>query len=192
MEGRLDQCIKMPDVEPRPERRAPSWTGRIVPSLWWFIGTLIVGTVLALLFPAALHEPAAALRDRPWHSLGWGSVLFIVTPIAVIIALITVVGIPIGLLVLFAYAAALFLSQIFVGAALGQVILQQGQTGDTGSQIGRLALGLAVLLIALAVLGLIPVLGGLAVLATLVAGLGAAWVAAGRARFGQRRAAETA
>jgi len=48
-------------------------------------------------------SPAAALRDRPWHSLGWGSVLFIVTPIAVIIALITVVGIPIGLLVLFAY-----------------------------------------------------------------------------------------
>lgn len=103
--------------------------------------------------------------------------------------MITVVGIPIGLLVLFAYAAALFLSQIFVGAAVGQVILQQGQTGDTGSQIGRLALGLAVLLIALAVLGLIPVLGGLAVLATLVAGLGATWLAAGRARFGERTAA---
>lgn len=180
------------EPEPRAERRAPSWTDRIVPGLWWFISTLIVGAVLAWLVPAALREPAAALRDRPWHSLGWGFILFIVTPIAVIIALVTLVGILVGLLVLFAYGAALFLSQIFVGAAIGQLILQQWQTGDPWSQIGRLALGLAVLLIALAVLGLIPVLGGLAVLATLVAGLGAAWIAAGRARFGERRRPEAA
>ncbi len=178
--------------ERRAERRAPSWTDQILPRLWWFVSTLIVGLVAAWLVPSLLREPAEALRDRPWQSLGWGALLFIVTPIAVIVAMITLVGIPIGLLVLFAYGAALFLSQIFVALILGQLILQQRPGEGTIPLLGPLALGLVVVMVAFAVLGLVPFLGGLVVLSTLVLGLGSVWMAAGRARLGQRRPPEPA
>ncbi|MDP2726573.1 MAG: polymer-forming cytoskeletal protein [Dehalococcoidia bacterium] len=167
------------------QRRASSWTDQIAPRLLWFIAALIAGFVLSWIAPALVQRPALALRDKPWPSLGWGAILFVVTPIAVLIALITVVGIPIGLLFLFAYVAALFLSQIFVGLLIGQLVLQQKPTEGTVAMLGPLALGLLLLSIIFALVGLIPVVGGLASLAITVFGLGGAWIAGGRERFGK-------
>lgn len=169
---------------PRPQRAAPVWTDQIVPRLWWFLSTLVLGVVAAWLVPALVREPAEALLETPWHSLGWGAVLFVVTPVAAVIAMITFVGIPLGLVLLFGYSLALFLSQVFVGLVIGRLILGQRLSWSPSAMIGPMALGIAVLMVALTVVGLIPFVGGLATLATLIFGLGSAWIAAGRARLG--------
>lgn len=160
------------------------------PRLWWFVSRLVVGLVTAWLMPTAWRELAEALRDRPWQGLGRGAVLFVMTPIAAMVALITVGGIPVGLLILSGYAAVLLLSQVFVGLLLGLIILRPQPTEGTLPLLGPLAIGLAVFMIILAVMGIVPVLGGLVVLANIVFGLGAAWIAAGRARLGKNRAAD--
>lgn len=168
----------------RLERREAGPAGAFLSRLFWFLGTLVAGAVMLLLFPASVVWPAEALGNKPWQSLGWGAVVFVVTPVAVLFALITVVGIPIGLLVLFAYAAVMFLSQVFVGLFIGRLILQGRKSEGIGPLLGALALGLLVLTIGLALVGLIPYLGGFITLAVLVFGLGGAWLAAGRARLG--------
>jgi hypothetical protein len=77
------------------------------------------------------------------------------------------------------FGIAIYLSQIPVGFLIGQLIIKRnGEIESRGLMIGALALGLAILL----VLGLIPYIGGLIMLLTIIFGLGSAVVYMVRSR----------
>jgi hypothetical protein len=85
-----------------------------------FLGALIVGCVLLLL--ARGFFTGAALRARSfWRSFGLGFIVLVVTPIALIVAAITIVGLPLALITLAVYLAALYVSKIVVAVFLGQL-----------------------------------------------------------------------
>ncbi|MDD5702847.1 MAG: hypothetical protein PHU23_12455, partial [Dehalococcoidales bacterium] len=117
----------------------------------------------------------AAIRDYPLSALGWGALLFFVTPLAALVVMFTVIGIPLGLLALIIWGILLYLSQIPVALLIGWLIVSRRRDNlSFGLLVGCLALGLVILY----ALGAIPVFGWLMRLLVMIFGLGsliAAW-----------------
>jgi cytoskeletal protein CcmA (bactofilin family) len=165
--------------EARPEKLAPAFG--IVGRVLGFVMALIVGIIIILVARRRASSIADSVRDKPWQSLGWGALVLIATPIAILLVLITVIGIPLGLIGLALYLIALYLAQVFVALTIGSLILRRSAADENqGLLIGALAIGLAIL----SLLGLIPYLGFFIGLATVIFGLGALVVSEQRSRAG--------
>jgi len=100
-----------------------------------------------------------------------GAIILVATPVAAIIALITVVGVPVGLIGLVLYGIAIYLSQIAVGLFIGYWIIGYFRKVETrGILVAALALGFTILTL----LKLIPYVGFPWLwLATVLFGIGA-------------------
>jgi cytoskeletal protein CcmA (bactofilin family) len=158
---------------------APSPFAGIRGKLLGFLMILVIGIIIIVLAAGRISAMADSIRTKPWPSLGWGALALFVTPIAALVVIITIIGLPLGLIALAIYGIAIYLSQIPVGFLIGRLIIRRnGEIDSRGLMIGALALGLAILL----VLGLIPYLGGLVMLLTIIFGLGSLVVSVARAR----------
>jgi hypothetical protein len=134
-----------------------------------FLMILIIGIIVILIASRRVTSLADSVQARPWQSLGWGAVILIMTPIAAIIVMITVIGLPLGLISLVLYGIALYLAQIPIALLIGRLIIRQNrELGSKGMMIGALALGLVILFL----LRLIPFVGWIVGLLTIVFGLG--------------------
>ncbi|MCX8052794.1 MAG: hypothetical protein N3B12_03215 [Armatimonadetes bacterium] len=148
---------------------------------WWMgklIAAVIFGATILAVFPNRSSEAAAALRRSFWFCLGIGLVVAIVTPTAIAIGLMTLVGIPLAVAVLFAYITALYAAGIFASLALGTWILGRGRTA-LPKTIGSMILGAIIF----GIVFLIPVAGWLAKLVVTISGLGAFCVSWWRSRM---------
>ncbi len=162
-----------------PEKPAPAPFTGIQGKLLGFLMILVVGIIVILLASGRISAMADSIRTKPWPSLGWGTLVLFAIPIAALIVIVTIIGLPIGLIALVLYGIAVYLSQIPVGFLIGRLIIRRnGEIEPRGLMIGALALGLAILL----VLGLIPYVGGLVILLTIIFGLGSLVVSVARSR----------
>jgi hypothetical protein len=158
---------------------APSPFAGIQGKLLGFLMILVIGIIVILLATGRISAMADSIRTKPWPSLGWGALALFVIPIASLIVIITIIGLPVGLIALVLYGIAVYLSQIPVGFLIGRLIIRRnGEIESRGLMIGALALGLAILL----VLGLIPYVGGLVMVLTIMFGLGSQIVSVARSR----------
>ncbi|MFC2050396.1 hypothetical protein ACFLTN_04375 [Chloroflexota bacterium] len=158
---------------------APSPFAAIPGKVLGFLMILVIGIIVILLATGRISAMADSIRTKPWPSLGWGALALFVTPIAALVVIITIIGLPLGLIALVLYGIAIYLSQIPVGFLIGRLIIRRnGEIESRGLMIGALALGLAILL----VLGLIPYVGGLVMLLTIIFGLGSLVVSVARSR----------
>ena len=132
---------------------------------WWIgysISVLVLG-LLMLLFVRRLGDAVRRVsRERTGASIGWGIGLFFLLPIAAVLLLITIVGIPLGLFTLLALALIYTVGYVVATIAVGGLILRSGSTFTTFF-VGWAAIRL---------LALIPVVGGVLWLAGSVWGLG--------------------
>lgn len=140
----------------------------------WTFGSLLAGVVIVLLIPRFITEAAEDLKLRPIRSIVVGIIGGILAVVAIVLAAITVIGLPLALVattVLFFLAA---LSGIPVAVWIGEKILT-GRTllGRQGVLV-NFFLGALVLII----IGVIPVLGGLVTLVATCIGFGAILMAA--------------
>ena len=144
------------------------------------VGLFALGLVLVLVSPTLARRAPGALGQAPWKSLGIGVAFVVGVPFAA--AMIFAVGVLIGgwwigLLVLAVYAMALLLAFPVVGLYVGGWLLERfGKAGPP--LVLALLVGLALVLL----VGQVPILGGLVVLATLLFGTGAILLAASRVR----------
>lgn len=137
--------------------------------LFGFLTLFLLGLIIILLAAGKVGAMADAIQYSPWRSLGWGAIILFATPIAAVIVMITVVGIPLGLIALFLYALAVYLSSIPVALLIGRLIIPHDRLNESrGQMIGALALGLVLLLL----LRLVPYIGWIIGLATVLFGLG--------------------
>jgi cytoskeletal protein CcmA (bactofilin family) len=159
------------------------WVGRLG---WWLavsLSTLVVGLVLLWLVGRGTTRILEAGRTRIGPSIGWGLLMFFGLPVLAVIALATILGIPLGLGLL---AALLLIYALGYSAAAW--ILGRSLLSEPRSWIVAFLVGWAIL----RVVALIPILGGLVWFAAVVFGLGALAVAIWRARSGRRDIAATA
>jgi hypothetical protein len=155
------------------------WAGRLA---WWLavsVATLVVGLVLLWLLGGGAARILEAGRTRVGPAIGWGLLLFFGLPILAIIALVTLVGIPLGLGVLAALGLIYALGYGATAWIVGRSILREPTAWILAFLVGWGVLR---------VLALIPVLGGLVWFAAVVFGLGALLVAIWRARTTSRAA----
>jgi hypothetical protein len=155
------------------------WAGKLA---WWLavsVSTLVVGLVLVWLVGPGAARILEAGRTRIGPSIGLGLLLFFGLPLLAVIALVTVVGIPLGIGLLAALLLIYALGYSASGWILGRSILR----GPTSWFLAFLV-GWGIL----RVVALVPILGGLAWFAAVVFGLGALAVAIWRTRSTTRAA----
>ncbi|HKV05320.1 MAG TPA: hypothetical protein VJO53_09465 [Candidatus Acidoferrales bacterium] len=109
--------------------------------LFWG-ASFLFGLLVLLLAPGFFFDASQAAK-RVGPSLGFGALFLFATPIAALIACVTIVGLGVGVSAMLCYLIAVYAAQIFVGAWLGETLLGAGV--GVGAAIGRLALGLAIL-----------------------------------------------
>jgi hypothetical protein len=85
----------------------------------WALSLLLVGLVLAFVFPKQLREMGLTINRVPGRSVLWGIVGLILIPIGSVILLATVIGIPLGLLTLALFLWMLYLTQLTLGVFVG-------------------------------------------------------------------------
>lgn len=129
--------------------------------------SFLFGLLLLLVAPGFYTDAEHAI-NRVGPAFGFGALFLFATPVAIIIACITIVGLSIGLTTALLYIIAIYAAQIFVGAWIGEKLLG-GSAPGLGAAIGRLALGLAIVRLAL----MLPYFGGLADFLIIIWGMGA-------------------
>jgi cytoskeletal protein CcmA (bactofilin family) len=141
----------------------------ILGRVYGFLAIFIIGLVLIFTFTRRIKQLTLSLRFSPVSCLGWGALIFFVTPIAAIIVMFTVIGIPLGLISLTIWGILLYLAQIPVALVIGWLILSRGQDiTSKGLLTGALALGLFILY----VISAIPIFGGIMWFFVILFGLG--------------------
>jgi cytoskeletal protein CcmA (bactofilin family) len=150
---------------PAHERQAPmksagsflaGWFGWL---LYWLVAALVTGLVLVWLAPRLVHRVNRTLLDRPGQSVLWGLAVTILAPVVIILLMVTIIGIPVGLLLAALWVLALATSGLFAGIAVGEWI-----THRTNWQSGSLLVAAAVGIVATVIVFNIPVIGWLVAL----------------------------
>ncbi len=132
-----------------------------------FLTALIIGLLLLKLFPTATKQISQTAKNNMLLSLGAGFLALAVTPFAVIMLLITFVGIPLAILWIIFVVFDLWLAKIFIALALGMAIA--GYFKQKWGAYLALLLGLIVYYI----IGIIPVIGWLFTFFAGIIGFGA-------------------
>jgi hypothetical protein len=136
------------------------------------VSALVLGLILLALFPKAADAVARTAKATTGRAALVGLLTFILIPIVGVIALITVVGIPLGVGLLFAMLPIYGLAYTTSAFIVGRLVSKQG------GRIVAFIIGLVIL----RVLALVPFLGGLVWFLATILGLGALFVSARRAR----------
>ena len=139
------------------------------------LSALVLGLALLWLAPRALEAAFAAASTSLGPTIGWGLLLFFGLPILGVIALVTLVGIPLGVALLLA-----LLPLYAIGYTTSAWLLGRRLVGPPRGRVLAFLAGLVIL----RVLAIIPIVGGIVWFAATVVGLGSLLVATWRARRG--------
>jgi hypothetical protein len=159
------------------------WVGRLA---WWLavsVSTLVVGLVLVWLAGRGAAGILDAGRTQVGPAIGWGLLVFFGLPFLAVMALVTLVGIPLGLGLLAALGLLYAIGYSASAWILGRSLLRQPAAWAVAFLVGWAILR---------VVALVPILGGLVWFAAVVFGLGVLVVAIWRGRSAARAAPRTA
>ncbi len=134
----------------------------------------VTGAVMIVLFPRFTPAAAQAIETDPWRALGIGAIALLGAPAVMVALFVTGIGFALGLVLLAGYLVALLAGYLVAALFLGSAGARRlrGQRLPAATR-GALVLRLLVALVVLAILRLVPVLGGLVSFAALLFGTGA-------------------
>jgi cytoskeletal protein CcmA (bactofilin family) len=133
---------------------------------WGLVVNLVLGAVLLLVAPGFSRSVTELGTRRPARSGAFGLLTLVGVPILLVLLLVTVVGIPLSLLGAVVFAVLLWVTFVYGALVAGTWL---ASLADNENRWGALLVGL----LAAAILGFVPVLGGLVQFALLVVGTGA-------------------
>lgn len=131
-----------------------------------FVSTLVLGLLLLKLLPKFLETTKDNINKKPLASFVTGLVGLFAWPVVAVLLLITIVGLPLGLIALVGYTIAVWISKIFVINWLGAKIFEQ--TTKKTSPYWAYIVGIIVFYL----IGWLPILGGIETVLALIFGLG--------------------
>ena len=158
------------DIYYNPTSESSPFLSGLISTVLSFCGYTIVLVILVLIAPKWLQKLSAIAKSydskKGLIDLGIGFALLIGTPIAAILLIATLVGLPLGLLGLALYIILIYLSTLITGYFIGGLFIKGSD--NKGVMIGRGTAGIAIL----QVISLIPAIGTIVMLASLLMGLG--------------------
>jgi cytoskeletal protein CcmA (bactofilin family) len=150
-----------------------SWVGAFLAWLAIGISAFVLGALLLLTAPRAADAIHARARGRVGPLIAIGITILIVAPVGAFVAAITLLGLPLAIGVLLAFAPLCAVAYVVAAWALGRSILKSPR-----DRLLSFLVGLAILRL----LALVPILGFLVGLGAVVFGLGLIGAAIGAAR----------
>jgi cytoskeletal protein CcmA (bactofilin family) len=154
--------------------------------IFWVVSTaalILVGVLVRAFFSGTSERAVGLISDSPWATLGVGLVFLVVVPVALVIAMITLVGIPAAIIAGLLYMVFVYVSRVFIGVWIGRKVMGVFKRGRVSSFFWPLVIGIIIL----GLIGLIPFLGWLFRVFCLLVGLGALWLALWRSRAAEGR-----
>lgn len=151
-----------PSPGPVPVPPVPPGTG----AAFGLLTNLLLGAALLFVFSDFSDEVVVQATDAPGVTAGVGLLVLVGVPVVLVLLALTIVGIPLTIAGAMLYALALWVSVVYGGYVVGWWLVV---AADADSRWLALVVGL----LAVTVLGLIPILGGLFEFAVLLLGLGA-------------------
>jgi cytoskeletal protein CcmA (bactofilin family) len=133
-----------------------------------YLSLIASGLIVLSITKNKAIKSVSIMKERPWVALGLGFVLLLIFPLATGLALITLIGIPIAAMFLFGCGILLFMGAIYAALFVGSFLCRLIGIKKKEPSFVCLLLGIIVI----ASLSLIPVLGVLLIIATLMFGLG--------------------
>lgn len=130
---------------------------------------LVAGSVFLYLLPKLMTDLSASIAKDPIGSIGWGFVRLVMMPIAIILLMVTVIGLPLGFLILLSYLASLVVANWIGALAVGEFVYKKYKFTWMKGSYRQYAVGL----ILVALVGIIPVFGGLTKFVLFLMGMGA-------------------
>lgn len=174
------------DVKSVNSRFSLGWAGAVAAIVIWLaivLSTLVLGLLLLVIAPRAADAFADAGRTAVGASIGLGIAAAIGLPIIGLALLASVIGLPLGAVLLLALGFLYTLGYVASAYFLGRLILRPPQNRFLAYLVGWGILSVA---------GVIPVLNVLTFIAATVYGVGMIVVATFRARKGPREPAPPA
>jgi len=157
-----------------------TWTA----SKW--LMSLVAALVIGYLFRNTVQRTIAeGFGERKWQNLGIGLLGLIVAPVVSGVLLITVIGIPLGILGVLTFITHVLVASIITPIALGSLI-DRYIAARSEPRVNWLVILVGVII--MQILLLIPVVGGLIGLLLTLFVLGALWRMLGRTFFGKKQA----
>ena len=138
----------------------------------WTLGLMLLAALIAGALPGPVKRMEQELRTRPWLASLLGLVALICIPIAAVLVMITIIGIPIGILALMGYAALLIVGYVTTSVVVSGLILAQSRSEAAQRTAWRVG-GAVLAMLVIASLARLPIVGGLVCLVALVVGVGA-------------------
>ncbi len=138
----------------------------------WTIGLTVLAALLVGGLPEFYARVTATMRSRPGASLLVGFAALACVPVAVVILLVTIVGIPLALIAVGLYLALLVVGYVSTGIVLGDWVLARARAAAAAELWWRVGAAMLATL-AIALVARLPYLGGVLMLAALVLGIGA-------------------
>lgn len=137
----------------------------------WTLGLVLLAAIIAGALPGPTARLAGELRARPWTALLLGVLAITSIPIAAVLIMVTIIGIPIGLIALLGYAVLLLVGYVWLTVVLGGLLLERFSAETATRTAWRV--GAAVLaMLALALLVRVPIAGTLVKFVALAGGVG--------------------
>jgi len=170
--ARIEKGIEQRDRDDR------GWLGKAgrgakrVGGAMFTLGVVLLGTLLLLGMPGFSRDAAGMVRREPLQSAGMGCVMLVGVPFAIIVLMITVIGIPLALMMIFGYIVLLMLGYLVAALFVGDLLLERLGTEKFNS-LGWRVLFLLLALVALSIVRHVPLIGGFVILLLFLAGIGA-------------------
>ncbi len=131
--------------------------------------SLASGIILLLLLPKLSRQLAKSIIDQPFATLGWGFLKLVVTPIVIVLLLMTLIGVPLAGMLFLLYLLSFFVANWIASLAVGQRLAKEFEAKFLDNPYWQLTVGLVIIKL----VGLIPFVGGLIKFALFLMGLGA-------------------
>ena len=149
-----------------------SWAGSV------FFGVL--AGLVAALWPAEATRLGDVLRREPFTAMSFGALIFFGVPVLALVALVTIIGIPLMLVLLLLWPLLLLAGIVAVIVACGALIDERLTFTDDG--LARRLAGVILAIVVLRIGFSLPFLGTLFWLCAVMAGIGTLFLA-GRSRL---------
>ena len=147
----------------------PGWAGMVVS----FIVLLATSALFLLVFTGFSQRAALRLRATPWPALAAGLAVLLGTPVLAMLLCITLIGIPLGIALMMLFPLMLLMGWIVGVFSIAQraqrAIQKEATSAKSTTLIGFFALTLLLVLL----LGSVPFVGFLVLVAIMLLGTGA-------------------
>lgn len=147
----------------------PSWAGAAAS----FIALLATSALFLLVFTGFSQRASYRTRTTPWPALGAGVAVLLGTPMLAMLLMITLIGIPLGIALMMLFPLMLLMGCVVGVFSISQRVQQavEKETLNTGiaARLGFFALTLLLVLL----LGSVPFIGALILVAIMLLGTGA-------------------